>query len=46
MAVIEVIDLTKVYRARGRQKVEALNGVSFTVQQGEIFDYFDMLPAI
>ena len=37
MAVIEVTDLTKVYRARGRQKVEALNGVSFTVQQGEIF---------
>ena len=37
MAVIEVIDLTKVYRSRSRQNVDALNGVSFTVQQGEIF---------
>lgn len=37
MNVIEVTDLTKTYRSRGREAVPALNGVSFSVAKGEIF---------
>lgn len=37
MSVIEVSELTKRYQSRGREKVDALNGVSFSVPQGEIF---------
>jgi ABC-2 type transport system ATP-binding protein len=37
MKVIEVSELTKIYRSRGGEAVSALNGVSFTVTEGEIF---------
>jgi ABC-type multidrug transport system ATPase subunit len=34
---IQVQNLVKVYEKRGRKPVRALDGISFTVQQGEIF---------
>ncbi|HEY0304209.1 MAG TPA: ATP-binding cassette domain-containing protein, partial [Longimicrobiales bacterium] len=37
MAVIEGTDIKKTYRANGTDAVRALDGVSFSVQQGEIF---------
>src|SRR5947208_15771734 len=39
-AVIEVNDLRKVYRTPfARRKVEALRGVTFTVERGQIFGF-------
>jgi ABC-type multidrug transport system ATPase subunit len=37
MAVIEASNIKKTYRSNGKNEVRALDGVTFSVQQGEIF---------
>ncbi|NLL56273.1 MAG: ABC transporter ATP-binding protein [Clostridiales bacterium] len=39
MAVLEIKDITKIYRASGKSKITAVSGVSFNVDAGEVVGF-------